>query len=230
MPSPGYVGTMESETTPLIQDRVDSTTIPEASPVVSWQTALHKHFSDWKTIYLVSLFILVVDFPAFMRITPKLRMYELALCRDYYSREDPTIIAPDGSIEEEYCKLTVIQRELAMMRGLIGFLEAIPGQPVSSPFNKVTWLIANDDNKALLFALPYGILADKRGRKLVIGLGLLGQMICDSYILLILYFFNVFPTRAVLAASAFRCLGGGNAILLATCHAIIADASPSETR
>jgi MFS family permease len=85
-------------------------------------------------------------------------------------------------------------------------------------------------NAALLFALPYGILADKRGRRLVIGLGLLGQMLCDSYILLILYFFNIFPTRAVLAASVFRCIGGGNAILLATGHAIIADASPSKMR
>src|ERR1700748_955601 len=125
---------MESETTPLIRDRVDSTTIPKASPDISWQTAIREHLSKWKSIYLVSLFVLVVDFPAFMRITPKLRMYELALCRDYYSREDPTLIAPDGSIGEKYCKLNVIQSELAIMRGLIGFLEAIPGQHISSPF------------------------------------------------------------------------------------------------
>jgi MFS family permease len=82
----------------------------------------------------------------------------------------------------------------------------------------------------LLLALPYGILADKRGRRLVVGLGLLGQMLCDTYILLILYFFDIFPTKVVLFASAFRCVGGGSAILSATGLAIIADASPSEAR
>jgi MFS family permease len=78
--------------------------------------------------------------------------------------------------------------------------------------------------------LPYGILADKKGRNLVVGLGLLGQMLCDGWILLVLYFYNVFPLRAVLAASAFRCIGGGNAILSATGLAIIADASPKDAR
>jgi hypothetical protein len=119
---------MDSETAPLIQDRWDSDAVYEDTPPISWTTTIYEHFSKWKIVYLVSLFVLAVDFPAFMRITPKLRMYELALCRDYYSKEDPSLIAPDGSVEEKYCKLEQIQSELAIMRGLIGFLEAIPGQ------------------------------------------------------------------------------------------------------
>jgi hypothetical protein len=74
------------------------------------------------------------------------------------------------------------------------------------------------------------VLADKKSRRLVIGLGLLGQMLCDTYILLVLYFYDIFPTNVVLFASAFRCIGGGNAILSATVLAIIADTSPSEAR
>jgi hypothetical protein len=55
-------------------------------------------------------------------------------------------------------------------------------------------------------------------------------MLCDTYILLVLYFYDIFPTNVVLFASAFRCIGGGNAILSATVLAIIADTSPSEAR
>lgn len=48
---------------------------------------------------------------------PVNRVIERRLCREYYSTHDPTVIRPDGSVEEELCKLDEIQQHLAWVLG-----------------------------------------------------------------------------------------------------------------
>jgi len=132
---------MDSDTTPLLAEnahrpRLPSSTANPASlpgqkdgdlPLSSWASKASTHWKVWATVYLCALLIFVVDFPEFMRVAPRLRLYELTICREYYRGADPSVIGPDGHVPEGLCKLDAIQSSLANLRGIMGLLEAVPG-------------------------------------------------------------------------------------------------------
>lgn len=86
------------------------------------------HWLRWKVIYACAIFIFIIDFPGFMRIAPFLRIFELSVCRDYYKAVDPSVIAPNGDIDEALCKLGDIQSRFANYRAILGAIEPIPGR------------------------------------------------------------------------------------------------------
>ncbi|KAF4435233.1 MFS transporter [Fusarium acutatum] len=202
-----------SESTPLLQPNLNcdapNRSLPTKDKVIQWRTAWQRHFSQWSALYICSLFILLVDVPNFLSEVPKLRMLELGLCRNYYAATDPSVIGRDGSVPEHFCKVHEIQSALAKMRGILGMIEGIPG---------------------LILAIPYGVLADSKGRRLVTGLSLLGFVLRDIWAFTVLYFHRVFPVRAVYAAPAFLVLGGGSTVISPMIMAIIAAATPEESR
>ncbi|KAF5539460.1 major facilitator superfamily transporter [Fusarium mexicanum] len=202
-----------TESTPLLQPNLNGSALTRSPPakdrVTQWRTAWHQHFSRWSALYICSLFILLVDVPNFLSEVPKLRMLELGLCRDYYAAIDPSVIGRDGSVPEHLCKVHEIQSALAKMRGILGMIDGIPG---------------------LILAIPYGVLADSKGRRLVTGLSLLGFVLRDIWAFTVLYFHRVFPVRAVYAAPAFLVLGGGSTVISPMIMAIIAAAIPEVSR
>ncbi|KAF4452139.1 hypothetical protein F53441_4977 [Fusarium austroafricanum] len=202
-----------TESTPLLRSDTNSTASGSTGDSKArkswWQTEWQRHFARWSTLYVCGLFILLVDVPNFMSEVPKLRMLELGLCRDYYAATDPSVIDRDGSVPERLCKVREIQSALAKMRGILGMIEGIPG---------------------LILAIPYGILADSKGRRLVTGLSLLGFVLRDLWAFVVLYFYQLFPVRAVYAAPAFLVLGGGSTVISPMIMAIIAAAVPEVSR
>lgn len=82
----------------------------------------------------------------------------------------------------------------------------------------------------LVLAVPYGMLADLRGRKLVAGLCILGFTLRDICYFLVLYFYQLFPRRAVYAAPLFTVLGGGTTVVNPMIMAIIAGAATESSR
>lgn len=48
---------------------------------------------------------------------PVNRVIERRLCRGYYRAHDPTVINPDGGVDEELCKVNEIQQHLAWILG-----------------------------------------------------------------------------------------------------------------
>lgn len=72
-----------------------------------------ENYCKYRTVYLIGLFLLIVDIPGFMGEAARLRLYEMAVCRHYYSRNDPSLIQPDGEVQERYCKIAPIQSSLA---------------------------------------------------------------------------------------------------------------------
>ncbi|KAF4950153.1 hypothetical protein FSARC_13296 [Fusarium sarcochroum] len=199
-----------TESTPLLLSGADDaasdgsrSTNDSKAKETGWRTKWQRHFARWSTLYVCGLFILLVDVPNFMSEVPKLRMLELGLCRDYYAATDPSMIGRDGSIPEHLCKVREVQSALARMRGILGMIEGIPG---------------------LVLAIPYGLLADSKGRRLVTGLSLLGFVLRDLWAFTVLYFHETFPVRAVYAAPAFLVLGGGSTVISPMIMAIIAAA------
>ena len=74
------------------------------------------------------------------------------------------------------------------------------------------------------------MLADAKGRKLVVALGLIGLIMQDICIFLVLSFYKLFHVRDVFFAPASLVLGGGSMVISATTLAIIANASPEAMR
>lgn len=170
---------------------------------------LQRHFAKWWTVYICGLLILTSDVPGFMGEAPRLRMLELGLCREYYAVHDPSVIGDNGGIPERLCKLPQIQSSVAKMRGIMAMMEAIPG---------------------LVLAVPFGILADKKGRRLVMGLCLLGFLLRDIWTFATLYFYRVFPLRAVYAAPLTAIIGGGPTVISPMLLAVVAASIPADSR
>lgn len=58
----------------------------------------------------------------------RLFLAEQALCRQYYSIHDPTMIAPHDRVNEEQCKLDGIQADLSMVMGVFEALTLLGGK------------------------------------------------------------------------------------------------------
>lgn len=170
---------------------------------------IKQHFARWRTLYICVLFLIFTDLPSFMGEGPMLRMLELGACREYYTVHDPDAIGDYSDIPERLCKLPEIQSRVARLRSLMAFVEAAPG---------------------LLLAIPYGILADTRGRPLVVGLCLLGILLRDIWIFICLYFYPRFPLYAVCFAPITAVIGGGSTVTGPMFFAIVAASTPQESR
>jgi hypothetical protein len=80
-----------------------------------------------RTCWLCACLIFIIHFASFLRAAPKTRLFELGLCRAYFSRNDPTRIDDHGSVPEELCKKTSIQVDLAILKGWLALLSGLPG-------------------------------------------------------------------------------------------------------
>ncbi|XWX01587.1 hypothetical protein V2A60_009615 [Cordyceps javanica] len=168
-----------------------------------------QHVARWHTLYVCVLFLVVTDVPSFMGEGPMLRMLELGACREYYTAHEPDKIDGHGNVPERLCKVADIQSRVAHIRGLLSFMEAVPG---------------------LVLAVPYGIIADTYGRTLVIGLCLVGFLIRDTWIFVCLYFHRLFPLNAVYFAPSTAIIGGGSTVTSPMLFAIVAASTPQERR
>ncbi|KAI5865370.1 major facilitator superfamily domain-containing protein [Durotheca rogersii] len=163
------------------------------------------------TIVFVFGLVLVTGFGSSLLNTPEVRLLEMALCRDYYRTNDPSVIGPPplSYVDEENCKVDSIQVELAYIMATRSLLSAIPG---------------------IFLTFPYGQLANKIGRRPVVLLGLLGEMLEYFWVILVCYFHEVFPTRLVLISPVFVVIGGGSKVISACIYTIITDVTPEHIR
>ena len=151
--------TSPDASTALLQDYSESreeTLPPSSSP------PRHRHYVRVIALSLVAaIFIEVGDF---MERAPMMRLMEDILCRKYYESTAPLGTHITLPIPEQECKIPAVQGELAMLKGWDAALACIPG---------------------LLLALPYGYIADRYGRKIVLLLSLIGVTLGLAWILLV---------------------------------------------
>ncbi|PQE09465.1 Major facilitator superfamily domain general substrate transporter protein [Rutstroemia sp. NJR-2017a BVV2] len=139
-------------------------------------------------ICIVSIFL--IEIGDFMSQAPSARIIEDIICRAYFSRvpfsapnlsssisvssllgiESETNL-PFGSIPEENCKNDVIQGKMAMLKGWDQMFSCIPG---------------------LIMAVPYGVLADRIGRRTVLFLALIGVTASMGWAMSVCEFFVLF--------------------------------------
>jgi hypothetical protein len=131
---------------------------------MDFEPLMASHWSRWKVVYLYGLFLLISTFGDNIKIGPEVRLYELLVCRRYFLEHDPSKIDKDGNVEEGYCKLDVIQGELSVLRGWV-----------------FSWFLL----VGTLVTIPYGVVADSIGRKIVVAASLISVTLPKAWIIVV---------------------------------------------
>ncbi|KAH6889764.1 major facilitator superfamily domain-containing protein [Thelonectria olida] len=118
---------------------------------------------------------------------PLNRLIEKRLCQDYYASTDPSVIGPDGSVDEQLCKIDLVQKGLGRIQGVM----------------ETIW-IGGD----FIMTIPLGFLAERWGRRLVLRLNLLSRAFMLSWAIMVGYFDWVMPINAIIVGPTLSVLGG----------------------
>ncbi|KAJ5855514.1 uncharacterized protein N7529_009458 [Penicillium soppii] len=124
------------------------------------------------------------------------QILETVICDDYY-RVHPLPTGPSA----QHCKIQPVQKELALVRGFQQLVPLFPG---------------------LLCTVPYGLLADRIGRKRVLVLTGAGLLAALSWTMAVCYW-RIVSIRWVLLSGAFLFVGGGDAVLSSIVHIMVTE-------
>ncbi|OTA92366.1 hypothetical protein M434DRAFT_325362 [Hypoxylon sp. CO27-5] len=136
---------------------------------------------------------------------PVTRVLEDIVCRQYYGGKD----GASGPIDEQDCKKNAIQEKVAFVMALSSSLDAAVG---------------------FVAAFPWGLVADRIGRKPVVTIALLGLLINLFWGIAILCFDGALPVELIWVGSAGFLIGGGNAVLVGIILSMITDSTTEEER
>lgn len=81
-----------------------------------------------------------------------------------------------------------------------------------------------------ILAIPYGLLADRRGRKSTLIIGIPGFALNALITAVVMWFSNIFPLRAVWLSSLAWLIGGGPVVAIAIIWTMMADVTTEEER
>ena len=169
-----------SETEPLLKHQTRS-----SRRDVEDATPSRRIYTSLLSISLLINLAVNIMMPALARI------FESAFCSDYYSRHGNQILItnPGQPINESLCKLAPIQKQVATLRGSMEFWDGLP---------------------CLLFTLPFGILADSVGRKLLFRLNLAVIFLKHAWVVFVCA--ARMPLWYVNLAAILNLIGGGNMV------------------
>ncbi|KAH7152836.1 major facilitator superfamily domain-containing protein [Dactylonectria macrodidyma] len=118
---------------------------------------------------------------------PLNRVIERRLCREYYASTDPRVIGPDGSVSEDLCKIDAVQTSLGWIQGVMDTI----------------W-IGGD----FIMTIPLSFLAEKWGRRMVLRLNLASRVFMLSWAVIVGFFDQLLPTKAIIVGPTLSVLGG----------------------
>jgi len=160
---------------------------------------------------MITLFAmtLAVETGVAMSSGPMTRIYESIACRQFYEARDPGKIGADGQVPEQLCKSKEVQGEVALVKGYGEFFDGL---------------------FSILLAVPYGLLADRYGRKPTICLAIPGFVLNVAITLVVLWFSDIFPLRAVWLSSLAWLFGGGLVVSASIIWTMMADVTTESQR
>ncbi|ODA77560.1 hypothetical protein RJ55_07189 [Drechmeria coniospora] len=124
------------------------------------------------------------------------------ICRQRF----PNVTDP---VRDPLCKHRDVQSELSIIQGWEATFGLIPG---------------------ILTGVPYGVAADRYGRRIVLALSLLGLAMSQLTDVVICWFPDIFPLRLVWAAAIWTLVGGGPFVFGAMMLTIVNDVSTDAQR
>ncbi|KAI9376064.1 major facilitator superfamily domain-containing protein [Aspergillus egyptiacus] len=153
--------------------------------------------------------ILAVEVGFVMAGGPMTRIYESIACREYFAVADPSKIGADGQVVEELCKGKEVQSEVAAVKGYMEFFEGV---------------------FSVFLAVPYGLFADRYGRKKTLCFGIPGLILNCLIMFSVMWFSDIFPLRAVWVSCVTFVFGGGPVVTVAIIYTMMADVTKEEER
>ncbi|KAI1818184.1 major facilitator superfamily transporter [Poronia punctata] len=160
-----------------------------------------RHHEQGTVINALCIVIFIICCSGGFTQLPLTRLMEDILCHRYYGIED--------FIDESMCKVDGVQKELAYILAIKSTLFAVVG---------------------CVAAFPWGVAADRVGRKPIIVLAVAGLLVSVLMEMTVVYWHDVFPLTAVWAAAAGQAIGGGDAVLIAVISTMVTDATREEDR
>ncbi|KAI1385372.1 major facilitator superfamily transporter [Hypoxylon trugodes] len=148
---------------------------------------IRRRTSPKLAIVALLLLLLLVNLSTSLYQLPLNRVIERRLCREYYSTHDPPAIDRNGSIDEKLCKIDPVQKSLAWMTGIMDTL----------------WIVGD-----FVMTIPIGFIAEKYGRKTVLWLNLTPRLFMLAWTIVVGYFEESLPLKAIVAAPSLSILGG----------------------
>ncbi|KAJ9157593.1 Major facilitator superfamily transporter [Pleurostoma richardsiae] len=118
---------------------------------------------------------------------PLNRVIERRLCREYYGKNDPSAINPGGSVDEKLCKLDEIQEDLGWIQGVM----------------ETVWIVGD-----FIMTIPMTFMADRYGRRAILLLNLVPRIAMLCWAVIVGYFEQLLPTKAIIAGPLLSILGG----------------------
>ncbi|KAK1974549.1 major facilitator superfamily transporter [Colletotrichum cereale] len=131
--------------------------------------------------------VLLVNLAASLYQLPLSRVIERRLCREHYLIEDPSVIGPDGSVEERLCKIDGVQQGLAWIQGTM----------------ETAWIVGD-----FVMTIPLGFLAERYGRRIILCINLIPRIVMLAWAVVVGYFEQIVPTKAIVASPFLSVLGG----------------------
>ncbi|KXJ88444.1 major facilitator superfamily domain-containing protein [Microdochium bolleyi] len=168
-----------------------------------------------QVVVLSCLFIFLLEFHAGLQIPSTIALLEQRLCYDDVVGAGGISASLAGttpwppSPDDPACKSPDVQARLASLRGMQATLDVIPG---------------------LLTTVPYGMVADRWGRKPVFVLGMVGYTLSIAWQMFVLYLGPVVPTGLILCSFLFTFIGGSASTLSAMMFTSISDVVPAGDR
>lgn len=203
--------------------REDAPFLPETpespdTPIESKSNINHNHHDHnaaaakkigFRLKLILFMMILAVDIGFAFLEGPMVRILESIACRQYFAGVDPSKIGVNGNVPEDQCKVAEVQAELAAVKGYHMFFDGI---------------------LSAAMAFPYGLLADRRGRKSTLALGLPGFAVNSIITIAVMWFSDIFPLRAIWLSSLGWLIGGGPVVAFAIIWTMMADVTTEAER
>jgi hypothetical protein len=178
----------------------DTSLLDPIAPTEKHELPPYLHLKLFLIIFLINI--------AFQILGPaQIQIYQNIICDQYYDKHDRGKYPPGEPIPGDACRISPVQQEIATIRGLTEFFDALP---------------------SLVTAIPIGMMADAIGRRPFFRLELSIVVIQQVWITVVTLLPNVIPLRFVWAGYVLNLLSGGMLVaeMLFTC--LLADITPED--
>ncbi|KAL2206789.1 MFS general substrate transporter [Sarocladium strictum] len=200
MPSDETTRLLPSSTSPP-QSRPTSPSLSSQSRQPRLEANLHD--GDRGTVLRIFAVFLPLVMASYISFAAETAILQQIVCDNYYGKPSLDTNAQDR------CKVRQVQAEVATINGWRSVFEILP---------------------PMVVIVPYGMLADRIGRKPVFLLAICGCFLSDLWVRTIFWFADVIPVRAIWFAGLWQLIGAGALSMQSIVHVMVADACAPDQR